>query len=108
MEFLFTSILGIVFIIIGVLNCKGNASMLHSYHRKRVREEDIIPFGKIVGTGMFFISGGMLGMTGLYYAASVTGNGLYTIIGTALSIIGIVVGTGIAFYAMIKYNKGIF
>ena len=76
MEFLFTSILGIVFIIIGVLNCKGNASMLHSYHRKRVREEDIIPFGKIVGTGMFFISGGMLGMTGLYYAASVTGNGL--------------------------------
>ena len=108
MDFLVTLILGIVVIIIGILNRKGNVSMLHSYHRKRVSEEDIIPFGKIIGLGMFVIGGGLIARSGLYYAASVTNNKMFTVVGTVLSIVGVVVGSGIAFYGMIKYNKGIF
>ena len=46
-----TIIVGIALIIIGVLNTKGNVSMLHSYHTKIVKEEDKIPFGRRVGCG---------------------------------------------------------
>ena len=34
--------------------------------------------------------------------------GLLSVAGTAVLIVGTVVGLGLAFYAMIKYNKGIF
>ena len=48
-EFIIQIIIGLIIIIIGILNMKGNISLLHSYHRKRVKKEDIIPFGKKVG-----------------------------------------------------------
>ena len=52
MEQIITIVIGIVMILIGFSNRKGNISMLHSYHRKRVTEEDRLPFGKMVGNGM--------------------------------------------------------
>ena len=45
-EFIIQIIIGLIIIIIGILNMKGNISLLHSYHRKRVKKEDIIPFEK--------------------------------------------------------------
>ena len=47
--FIFAIALGIVCILIGLSNRKGNIETLHSYHRSRVSEEDRIPFGKEVG-----------------------------------------------------------
>ena len=41
-EFIIQIIIGLIIIIIGILNMKGNISLLHSYHRKRVKKEDII------------------------------------------------------------------
>ena len=35
-------------------------------------------------------------------------NDVYTIIGVVIMAVGFIVGLGMAFYAMIKYNKGIF
>ena len=54
-EFIIQIIIGLIIIIIGILNMKGNISLLHSYHRKRVKKEDIIPFGKKVGIGNIII-----------------------------------------------------
>ena len=54
-EFIIQIIKGLIIIIIGILNMKGNISLLHSYHRKRVKKEDIIPFGKKVGIGNIII-----------------------------------------------------
>jgi hypothetical protein len=34
-EFIVQAVLGIVIIAIGILNIKGNITMLHSYHRKK-------------------------------------------------------------------------
>ena len=48
-------IIGIICIVIGISNSKGNIKSLHSYHRSRVREEDKLPFGKLVGLGMIII-----------------------------------------------------
>ena len=38
--------IAVLLIVLGVLNMKGNVSSLHSYHRRRVSEEDRLPFGK--------------------------------------------------------------
>ena len=35
-----TIIVGIACIIIGILNMKGNISMMHSYHIDNIKEED--------------------------------------------------------------------
>ena len=50
-EFIITTLLGIVCIVLGVLNMKGNISTVHWYHRKRVSEENRLPFGRLVGFG---------------------------------------------------------
>ena len=42
-------LVGVVCIVLGISNMRGNISSLHSYHRHRVSEEDRIPFGKQVG-----------------------------------------------------------
>jgi hypothetical protein len=56
--FVVTALVGIVCIVLGISNMKGNISSLHSYHRSRVSEEDRIPFGKKVGLGTIIIGAG--------------------------------------------------
>ena len=38
-----------------IVNIKGNISTIHSYNRRRVKEEDIPKYGKTVGTGTLII-----------------------------------------------------
>lgn len=101
-------VVGIVFIIIGVLNCMGNISTLHSYHRKRVSEEDRIPFGRMVGLGMLIIGGAIILNGVLALVAEWIQKPVCSIVGTVILIVGLVVGLVLQFYAMHKYNKGIF
>ena len=108
MENIATIIVGIVCIIIGITNRKGNISTLHSYHRNRVSEEDRLPFGKMVGLGMMIVGVGLILMGVLNFIAATLQNDIFTFIGMGAMILGLVVGLGISFYAMIKYNKGIF
>ena len=108
MENLAPVILGIVCIVIGIFNRKGNVSMLHSYHRKNVTEENRIPFGKMVGLGTIIVGSGIVLFGGFSALGIYTGKEIFTIVGTAIAIAGVVVGTAISLWAMIKYNKGIF
>ena len=108
MESIFTIIIGIVIIVIGIFNIKGNVSMMHSYHRKRVKPEDILPFGRLVGLGMIIIGVSLISMGVLSYLAVALQNELLLKIGYVTLIVGFIVGLGINFYAMFKYNKGIF
>ena len=107
-EYIGAILVGVMCIVIGILNTKGNISMLHSYHRKRVKEEDILPFGRLVGLGMIIIGaaitvGGILSMVAVN-----TENKAWNIVSYVVIGIGLAVGLGFAFYAMKKYNKGIF
>ena len=106
--FIMTAIIGIVCIVLGISNTKGNISSLHSYHRDRVAEEDVLPFGKIVGTGTIVVGAAVLIMSAFSLCGFLLEKTIFTIIGTVILIVGIVVGLGISFYGMIKYNKGIF
>ena len=45
--FIITLLVGVICIVLGVSNMRGNISSIHSYHRQRVKEEDKIPFGKV-------------------------------------------------------------
>ena len=101
LEFIIQIIIGLVLIIIGIFNMKGNISLLHSYHRKRVKKEDIIPFGKKVGIGSIII-GITIILAGVFTILN------YTNISNVILVIGLITGFIIIFYAMFKYNKGIF
>ena len=87
---------------------RGNISTIHSYHRRNVSKEDIIPFGKLVGLGTIICGGSLLLFSILSIINYYTENPIYLTIGTVLLIAGLLVGLGFSFYAMIKYNKGIF
>lgn len=107
-SYIFTIIFGIICIIIGFLNTKGNISSLHSYHRKRVKEEDRIPFGRKVGIGTIVIGFSLIIFGTLMYTSESLGNDIYEHIGNIVLIIGFIVGLCFNLYGMIKYNKGIF
>ena len=100
--------LGLLVCVLGIINMTGNISSLHSYHRKRVTEEDRKPFGKLVGLGTLLIGIAMIVFGVLFLMFEKTKLDLYIIIGTVLLIAGIIAGMVISFYAMVKYNKGIF
>lgn len=103
-----TALVGLVLCYFGYRNLQGDISSLHSYHRNNVSEEDVKPFGKLVGIGTIICGVGVIVFSALMLVTLKTGIDIFTIIGTALMIISLIVGMGIAFYAMKKYNGGIF
>jgi hypothetical protein len=103
-----TLAIGIICIVIGITNMRGNISSLHSYHRHRVAPEDVLPFGKQVGLGMIIIGCAIIIFSVLSAVALYIENDLFTMVGTAVMIVGMIIGIIITFKAMIKYNKGIF
>ena len=101
-------ILGILLILIGVSNMKGNIASIHSYHRHRVSEQDKKPFGEKVGLGTLIIGCTLILFGILSYMTQQTGEPVFEIAGKGILIAGLAAGLGLSVYAMIKYNKGIF
>ena len=107
-NFFVPGILGVILTVLGVMNMKGNISSLHWYHRQRVAEEDRKPFGKLVGLGTLIIGIALVISGILFWISEVIATELWLIVGCVITVVGIVVGLVLSFYAMIKYNKGIF
>ena len=103
-DFIMTLLLGILICVMGVINMTGNISTLHRYHRQRVTEENRKPFGKLVGLETLVIGVGLI----IFSVFNFINIGILTTLGMIILIVSIVVGMGLNFYAMIKYNKGIF
>ena len=101
-------VLGVFILILGISNMKGNISSVHWYHRQRVSEENRIPFGRMIGLGTIMIGISMVMFGCFAFAAEKLQNELYMLIGSVIMVIGIIVGLVLSFYAMMKYNKGIF
>ena len=108
-EIILAYLIGLAIIFLGVLAFKGNVKYLHSYHVKRVSEENKKPFCLLVGIGhtiigLFIIIANVF--TTIAYVKG--GSDTLTTISTLIALAGLAIGISICFYAMIKYNKGIF
>lgn len=100
MENLVLLILGLFISAIGFVNIKGNISTIHSYNRRKVKEEDVPKYGKAVGTGTLIMGISLV----LAFVASFWSELLIAIIVMPAFIVGI----GFILYGQFKYNKGIF
>ena len=105
---LFCMALGIVICVIGIRNMQGDISALHSYHRSRVSEEDVKPMGKLVGLGTIIIGVSVIIYSILLLVTLKTTLDIFTLVGAAILIVGIVIGLVLNVYAMKKYNGGVF
>ena len=101
-------VVGCLCIVFGAVNMTGNLSTLHSYHYHRVSEQDRKPFGRLVGLGTILVGVSILLYGVFMFIYEKTQSNIWVWIGTPLMLVGIIVGLVISFYAMIKYNKGIF
>ncbi|MBE6556731.1 MAG: hypothetical protein E7664_03180 [Ruminococcaceae bacterium] len=108
MGLLIPAMVGVLCIVLGIGNMRGNLSSLHSYHRHRVSEEDRLPFGRLVGLGTVTVGASIVILDIAMVISLYTGNQVFTVIGAVVAVLGIAVGLSISFYAMKKYNKGIF
>ena len=103
-----TLLVGIICIVLGISNMRGNISSLHAYHRHRVSEEDVLPLGKKVGLGTIILGAGVVVFGILSAVTFYTANDLFIFIGSAIMIVCIIVGLILSLSAIIKYNKGLF
>ena len=106
--FITISGLGILVSVLGIINMTGNISSLHWYHRQRVTEENRKPFGKLVGLGTLIIGLSMIVFGILLLIFEQTKLQAFVVIGVIELIVSIIVGMFVSFYAMKKYNGGIF
>lgn len=107
-EGIFAIVIGLVFVVISILNFNGNVKMLHSYHTKNIKEEDVRAFGRLVGIGVFIVSMAIITLGALMIPSALLENEMYITISYFVSIPLFVIGIGIALFAIKKYNKTIF
>lgn len=100
MENLTLLVLGIFISVLGIVNIKGNISTIHSYNRRKVKEEDVPKYGKAVGTGTLIIGAAFV----VSYIASFWSEVMIAFI----CLPAVVVGLAFILYAQFKYNKGLF
>ena len=100
MENITLLVLGIFISVLGIVNIRGNIGTIHSYNRRKVKEEDVPKYGKAVGTGTLIIG---ISLVLAYAAAYLNEAAIPYIVITA-----VVVGLIFILYGQIKYNHGIF
>ena len=93
-------ILGLFISALGIINIMGNISTIHSYNRRKVKEEDVPKYGKVVCTGTLIIGVSLV----LGYIVSFWSEAIMAFI----ILPAVVVGLGFLLYGQFKYNKGIF
>jgi amino acid transporter len=103
-ELVIQIIIGLVLIIIGFSNRKGNLKLLHSYHVKNVKKEDELPFGKLIGLGSIIVGITIIVVSIFDFLTRKE----FTLVSNILLFSGLIPGISIILYALFKYNKGIF
>ena len=93
-------ILGVFISFLGIVNIMGNICTIHSYNRRKVKEEDVPKYGRAIGTGTLIIG---VSLIAAFVTAFWSEKAMSFIVIPAL-----VIGLGFILYAQFKYNKGIF
>ena len=96
MENIIMLILGVLISVVGIVNIKGNISTIHSYNRRRVKEEDIPKYGKVVGTGTLIIGISLvLGFIVSFWSEEIMGYIILT---------ATIIGLGLILYGQFKFS----
>lgn len=93
--------LGVILIILGIINRKGNISTIHWYNRRKVSEADRPAYGKWMGLGTILCGAGLMAGGIFQYFAP---EGIWSI----PVVVGLVIGLGLMLYAQLKFNHGLF
>ena len=100
MENIMLLILGVFISVMGIVNIKGNVSTIHSYNRRKVKEEDIPKYGKIIGIGTLIMGASFVaGYIVSFWSEEIM---------AWIILPAVIVGLGFMLYGQFKYNKGIF
>ena len=100
MENIVLLILGLVISVIGIMNITGNINTVHSYNRRKVKEEDKPAYGKSIGAGTLIVGISII----LAFVVSLFNEKLMTFVMTP----GLIIGLAIILFGQFKYNRGIF
>lgn len=106
--YIVATLVGLLLIGLGIYTRKGHIELLHSYHRKRVTKEDQPVFARLIGLGLILVGVGVVIGGAFSIASLLLENSLLLKVGMGIMVSCMVIGIGILFYAMIRYNKGIF
>lgn len=98
-------IIGILLVIIGIENVKGNIASVHWYNRRRITEETRPKYGKFVGIGTLIIAGGLIVSAVLNILIKMN---VVVLISGIITLASVIIGLVFILYAQFKYNKGIF
>lgn len=93
--------LGVIFIILGIFNIKGNIASIHWYNRRKVTKENQRAYCMFIGTGTTIMGIALIlsAITQIYISIET---------GAVITMIGTILGLILMVYAQIKYNRGIF
>ncbi len=94
-------VIGIVLLVIGIINMTGNISTIHSYNRKKVKEEDIPKYGKLVGAGTLLVG---VGVVAKFILDILELANIGWLVFAPIAVVGMI----LILFAQFKYNKGIF
>ena len=100
MDNLMLLIFGLFISAIGMTNIKGNISTIHSYNRRKVKEDDVPKYGKVVGTGTLII--------GISCIVAFLLSFWSELLMDVVLLISVIVGLVFILYGQFKYNKGLF
>lgn len=93
--------IGILIILLGIFNLKGNITSIHWYNRRKVSKENQIPYCRLHGLGSIIIGSSMI-VSSIVQAFGNIG------LGGLITLAGIFIGFALMLYAQFKYNRGIF
>ncbi len=93
--------IGILLILLGVFNLKGNIASIHWYNRRKVSKENQIPYCRLHGLGSGIIGTSLIISAIVQALGSIESGGIITLA-------GVMIGFAFMLYAQFKYNKGIF
>ena len=98
--FIVEEAVAVLCIVMGLLIwLKKKVSLLHSYHYKHVKEEDIPAYSRLIGIGLLIIGVG-IAVTGVL-------NLLYSPLWWLGVLVGFVIGLTVMYVAQKKYNGSI-
>lgn len=93
--------LGVLCSGIGIVNLSGNISTIHSYNRRKVKEEDIPSYGRWMGTGSLVM--GLSLVASFFIVTFWREEYMVWVIVPAFA-----AGLACMLYAQFRYNGGIF